>query len=152
MVRSMYLWLILAAGVLAGCAGVYRSLEPPRVTLADLQPLEMKLFEQRYALQLRVQNPNPYDLPITGMDFKLRLNDADFASGVSRTDVTVPAYGEKLVDVEVTSTLVSLMRQLRDMGKADRQSFSYGITGHIRVAGRLITVPFAYRGEIDLGP
>ena len=152
MVRRAWLWLGLAAIVLTGCAGMYRSLEPPRVTLVDLQPLEMKLFEQRYRLQLHIQNPNPYDLPITGMDFRVRINDVDFASGVSHTDVTVPAYGEGLVDVQVSSSLVSLMRQLQDFGKGDRQSLSYGLSGHLRIAGRLATVPFAYRGEIGLEP
>jgi LEA14-like dessication related protein len=152
MTRRGWLWLALAAALLTGCAGMYKSLEPPRVTLVDMQPLEMKLFEQRYALQLRIQNPNPYDLPITGMDFRMRINDADFASGVSRTGVTVPAYGERVIDVEVSSSLVSLLRQLQDVGKGDRQTFSYGLSGHIRIAGRLATVPFAYRGEIGLGP
>lgn len=136
---------------LGACAGLTQKLEPPRVSLSGLEPEEFGLFEQRYLLRLRVQNPNDVELPIAGMDFHLYLNDEEFASGVSDQQVTVPAFGEQLVEARVTSSLAGIIEQLRRMGRTEAQTFSYRLAGHVKLLHRRMKYPFDYRGEIDLG-
>ena len=88
MKKFVSLWLVV---LLTGCAALQDSLEAPHVTLTDLRMLDMTLFEQRYGLKIRVQNPNPVELPITGMNFRLDVNDSELGRGVSDQPVTVPA-------------------------------------------------------------
>lgn len=110
----------------------------------------MGLFEQRYRLQLRIQNPNDVDLPIAGMDFQLYLNDEEFANGVSDQTVTLPAFGEQIIDVRVTSSISGVIEQLQLFGRTELQTFSYRLSGHVKLLHRAIKYPFEYRGEIDL--
>ena len=105
--------VVLAFGA---CTVSREPLAPPQVSISDLHPVEMTLLEQRYAVTLRVQNPNPVSLPIIGIAFRLNLNEAEFARGVNAESVTIPAYGEELLDVVVTSNLAGAMGELSAQG------------------------------------
>ncbi|KAF0192202.1 MAG: hypothetical protein FD165_827 [Gammaproteobacteria bacterium] len=145
---------ILAIAVLmtamAGCASLTRKTEPPAVSLAGIQLLELGLLEQRYLLRLRIQNPNDFALPIEGMDYRVVLNDADFARGVSRHDVSVPAFDSAILEVEGVSNLSSVFGQLQRLGSGPPQTFTYALTGHVKLSNYLLKLPFEYRGEINL--
>jgi len=139
---------LLFAVILGGCAAMQDSLEAPHVTLADLRMLDMTLFEQRYGLKIRVQNPNPVELPITGMSFRLDINDAELGRGVSDQAVTVPAYGESVVEIKLTSNLVRILDQIRGLESGKGQSLRYHLSGGLSLANRMSKLPFDYQGEI----
>ena len=51
----------MAASVLAlavSCSTMPKDFEAPRVTITDLTPKDMAIFEQRFDVKLRIQNPN----------------------------------------------------------------------------------------------
>ena len=134
--------------ILSGCAAMQAPLEPPHVTLTDLRILDMTLFEQRYGLKIRIQNPNPIDLPITGMNFELDINDAELGRGVSDRQVTVPAYGEAVMEINLISNLARIIDQIRGLESGKGQSLRYRLVGGISVANRIGKLPFNYQGEI----
>lgn len=134
--------------LLAGCAGLTGPLEPPNVSLVDLRILDAGLFEQRYGLKLRLQNPNAIPMPITGMEYKVSLNDVDFGRGVSGAATTVPAYGESVIEVEMVSNLFSLAQQVRDLQMGRGQGLRIGITGGVRLANRAGELPFRIESEL----
>ncbi|HSD97771.1 MAG TPA: LEA type 2 family protein [Sulfuricaulis sp.] len=139
---------LLLAVILSGCAAMQDSLEAPYVTLTDLRMLDMTLFEQRYGLKIRVQNPNPVELPITGMNFQLDINDTELGRGVSDQAVTVPAYGEAVVEIKLTSNLIRIFDQIRGLESGKGQSLRYHLSGGLSLANRMSKVPFDYQGEI----
>lgn len=143
--------LLALAPVLVACAALAPRLESPRVSLADLQLEQFGVFEQRYRLSLRVQNPNDVELPIAGMEFRLYLNDEEFAHGLSDQRVTLPAFGEQLVEVQVTSGITGILGQIQRLGSGELKTFSYRLAGHVKPLHRALKYPFEYRGEIDLG-
>ncbi|MES9962632.1 MAG: LEA type 2 family protein [Candidatus Sedimenticola sp. 20ELBAFRAG] len=142
---------LLALLILSGCAGMAESRESPRVTLVGIKMVSVEIFEQRYGLMLRIQNPNPDALVITGMSFKVEINDQDFASGVSDNGVTVEGFGEATLDVEVVSSLFDVVEQLRALEKRQGQPLVYRIHGKIRHAGSPFSIPFERKGRIG-GP
>ena len=121
------------------------------MSIAGVQVTEANLFEQRYRLQLRVQNPNPVDLPIQGLDYQVEVNGNTFATGVSDRAVVIPRYGSALLDVEGISTLGSLIKQLKDLDPLKQQQAQYVIRGNVRVTDRNLTLPFEHRGELPFG-
>ena len=139
---------LLFAVILSGCAAMQDSLEAPYVTLTDLRMLDMTLFEQRYGLKIRVQNPNPVELPITGMNFRLDINDTELGRGVSDQAVTVPAYGESVMEIKLTSNLVRIIDQIRGLESGKGQSLRYHLSGGLSLANRMSKLPFDYQGEI----
>ncbi len=141
---------ILAVLGLSACAALTGRPEPPRVSLADIRLVDASLFEQRYALKLRVQNPNAFRLPIDGLDYTLSLNGKAFAHGVSNAALSVPAYGESVITVSLISQLGDTLRQLRALSSGPG-AISYSLDGGVHLGGRALTLPFSHIGEIDLG-
>jgi LEA14-like dessication related protein len=78
MMRTFWAVLSLVWGVLflTGCTSI-TSLpsqpESPEVLLVNVIPLDATMFEQRLQVDLRVRNPNDFDLKVTGLDFTLHL-------------------------------------------------------------------------------
>lgn len=135
----------------AGCSLLSPKPEAPIVGLAGLQVAQVTLFEQRYQLQLRIQNPNDFALPINGLRCTLFINEQEFATGVSAAAVTVPRFGEARLALDVVSDLRHLLQQLRAAGGAQAGTVSYRLKGKVALAGYGYDLPFEYQGEFDLG-
>ncbi len=143
------LWFVLLAS-LSACSTLPGKPEPPRVNLVGLQLVSMELFEQRYQVRLRLKNPNAYELPIKGIDFRLDINGQAFADGVSNRSVTVPAYGEQVIALEVSSNLIQVFRQLQLLEKSRSPGFEYRINGSVAVGDSGRRLPFDYSGDMQL--
>lgn len=138
-------WLALL--LLAACAGGLA--QKPEISLASLDLVGFGLFEQRFLLKLRIENPNDVDLPIEGLSFDVELNGEPFARGVSAQAVSVPRAGEALLEVRATSNLGGVLKQLRALPKDGRERIGYRISGQVTVGG-LGSRPFERRGDLPL--
>lgn len=144
---GLALVLILAV---FGCTSLSRYADLPRVTLAGIRILDLTLFEQRYLLALRVQNPNSVELPIEGMSYTLDVNGAEFAQGVSNQKTTIPAFGEQILHVSVVANVLSALERLRHWEQWPPQKLDYQLKGKIQLANVAISLPFEYSGKISL--
>jgi LEA14-like dessication related protein len=152
-IRRLPATLIFFASVLlGGCATMSAYKEAPRVSLVSIQPLEMGVFEQRFVLQLRILNPNEVAIPVEGLSYAIEINGREFAYGVSRQDVEIAAFGEALLDVEVVSNLLNVVRQLQVLNSETRESLAYRLTGKISLANSPASLPFDYSGELTYLP
>ncbi len=109
----------------AACSGA----EPvaPEVHVVDLRLLESSVFEQRFEIDLRIGNPNDFDLPLDGLTFDLEVNGEGFARGFSSEKITVPRLGEARLSVVASTTLIELVRQMQLL--AERGDLDYRISG-----------------------
>src|SRR5215831_392623 len=98
--------MIVVALVLAACAGM-PGREPVQVTVADIDSIPGEDLEMRMMVKLRVQNPNDTAVEYNGVYVKLEVLDRTFATGVSDEHGTIPRFGEAIVSVPVT---VSMLR------------------------------------------
>ena len=65
--RCSFLVLGLAAiFFLGGCAHLFSRAEAPRVNIANITPKDVKLFEQVFAMELRVMNPTDKEIGYQG--------------------------------------------------------------------------------------
>ena len=136
--------------LLVACANLGGYKEAPKVSLANIKVLDVGLHEQKLALTIRVQNPNEKDLPIKAFSYDLLLNGQQFASGVSASAVTVPAFGNDTVEVEAFSSLGSVLRQFAEYRKGGLNKVSYRIKGSAVLTDSSIRLPFDFAGEIGL--
>jgi LEA14-like dessication related protein len=146
--------LLLVFGVLliGGCATMNNYPEQPRVSLVSIQPKEMTLLEQRYALQLRILNPNETAIPIEGLNYSVEINGREFAYGVSRQAVSIPPFGEALLDVDVVSNLLNVLQQMQEMSNEQQDSLQYRLSGKLSLSNSLVKLPFDYHGELKYSP
>jgi len=142
---------LLAVLTLAGCAGIGKPLETPRVSLSNIQVQESKGMETAFLVLLRVANPNDVDLDIKGVDCDLEINGKPFAYGISNAQVKVPALGSETVPVTVYSSVLDIIRGL--FGLPQRENLSYQVKGKVRMAGGGFmpsTLPFDSQGTVSI--
>lgn len=95
--------------------------------MTNVTPLENTPFEQRLQVDLRVRNPNDFDLQVTGLDFRLELNGKRLARGLSNKEFTVPRLSDAVVPVETSTSTLDVVRQV--LGLRKTQELAYRISG-----------------------
>lgn len=100
---------LLALG-LGACASL-TDRDPLHIDLVGLEPLPGEGLEMRFAVKLRVQNPNDRAIDFDGVALQLEINDHPLASGVSDQSGQVPRFGETVIRVPVSISAYSAMRQ-----------------------------------------
>jgi len=133
---------------LAACSTLDR--DPLRIDLVGLEPLLGQGLEVRFAVKLRVQNPNDTAIDYNGVALDLNVNGQPLASGVSDQSGQVPRFGETILSVPVTISAFSVMRQTWGMaGYQPGQGLPYTIKGKL-AGGLLGTVRFTDKGVLDM--
>ena len=145
--------IFVAYLMLSGCAGVGKQLDPPRISLANIQVKEVTGLETAFQIQLRVFNANDVDLNVKGIKAELEINGQTFATGVSNTPVDIPSYGTELVTITVYSSVIKMFRSV--YGLKDSEELKYRLNGKLRVSGNNMlptTLPFESEGQVTLKP
>jgi LEA14-like dessication related protein len=139
----------VAAVALGGCASLPHR-DPLQVTVAGVQALPGEGMELRMLLKLRVQNPNDAPVEYTGTYVELEVQGRTFATGVSSEPGKVPAFGEAVIAVPVTVSVLRMVRQV--MGVLDGKpvdTIRYEMRGKLS-GGTFDTVRFSSQGEFEL--
>ncbi|MGH6918015.1 MAG: LEA type 2 family protein [Geminicoccaceae bacterium] len=142
------LCLALSLGV-AACAPPLPSIEPPEVSLVGLTLGQSGLLEQRLWVDLRLGNPNAFDVAIERLQFALEVNHQRFGRGRLRREVELPARGEVVVPVLMTiatSDLIGTMMELSGEQQLPCRLIGEAELDHVLVQ----TIPFEWRGRLEL--
>ncbi|MEK7990934.1 MAG: LEA type 2 family protein [Thiotrichaceae bacterium] len=155
-----YYKFLLASALLfmvSGCAELgQKAVAYPSVTLSGLQLLSSGYSKQNYEVQLRIENPNAFPLPLSKLDYELILNDTIFAQGENDEAITIPANAAEVITLQVTSNFASIYDQALSLGSSilggnTSREFNYGLKGNLFFAEWLPQVPYDYSGQVDLG-
>jgi LEA14-like dessication related protein len=141
---------LLAGLLLAGCGSLLTSeIEPPEVSLAGLGFGEPGLFEQQLRIDLRVRNPNNFEVAIDRVTFNLDVNDKPFAKGRANEGLDLPALGETVVPVTVSVPTNDLIDRVMELGTERR--LDYRLTGVAELDNLFLAkVPFEREGKLAL--
>ena len=146
--RRLFL-LAAAVAALSGCASLPHK-DPLQVTVAGIEGLPGEGMELRMLVKLRVQNPNQAPVEYSGAYLEFDVLDKTFATGVSSETGTVPGFGEAVIAVPVTVSVLRMVRQVvgvLDGRPVDR--INYEMSGKLN-GGLFGTHRFETRGEFEL--
>jgi hypothetical protein len=144
---SLPVLLVLLLGACASLGGG----EPLNLHVVGIEPLPGEGLEMRFAVKLRVQNPNTSALAYDGIAIELRVNGRPLASGVSDQRGNVPRFGEVLIEVPVSISAFSAMRQALGLAEYTRlDRVPYTLSGRLSGAGLFGGRRFSSAGVIDL--
>jgi len=143
--------LALVSFILAGCAGLGKRLEPPRIALANIKLQEAKVLETVFQIEIRVFNTNEVPLEVKGIECDLEINGKHFATGVSSVEVKIPSYETALIPMMVYSSVLDIVMGLKALASTD--NLKYDITGRLRLGKGVkpSVIPFKAGGELPLG-
>jgi LEA14-like dessication related protein len=152
MPRLVVALLALGAGLgLSACASFPKT-DPLQVTVAGIEPMQGEGLELRMLVKLRVQNPNDAPVDYDGAFVKLSVQDKTFATGVSDARGSVPRFGESVVAVPVTISMLNVVKQV--FGAMDPKSppsgrIRYTLEGKLNGTG-FGSHRFTSQGELQL--
>lgn len=143
----------LLAMTLSGCAGMLQnSVKSPTVTLNAVEVVGLALTGQTFMLTFDVSNPNSFSLPISGVNYGVKLDGQEFASGRTASKFSVPANGDAQfaisVDLNLLQTAPMLLALVR---RSSNEDVPYELNGELAVDLPLVpTVPYRGSGSIRL--
>ena len=117
---------LLIAALAAGCA-TWHGIDEPEVSLTRVETERVGFLEQELAVGLRFHNPNDFPLEVRGMRFQIEIDGESVATGRDDSQFTIPADGEREVDVKARAQSIAVLRQLADAGS----DFSYQVDGKL---------------------
>ena len=141
------IWAALALWV-TGCATLPATTTPPNLSIVSIEPVEATPLEQLYHLKVRLQNPNDHALEISGMSYVLEVNGEPLLKGVSDKSVTVPRFGESIIELSGVSTLFGFMRQFQALQDRKTPGMQYKLSGKLSLDNKFGSLPFSYEGTL----
>jgi LEA14-like dessication related protein len=146
--RRRSLLLMPACTALAACAAM-PGMDPLKVTLAGVEPLPGEGMEARFAVRLRVVNPNDTAVDFDGLALELFVRGMSLGNGVSDAQGSVPRFGETVLTVPVTVSAIAMLRQAMSFAAGDRGKVSFAVNGKLGGVG-FGGMRFSTQGEFDL--
>jgi Late embryogenesis abundant protein len=146
--RRRSLLLLPALAGLAACAAMPGQ-DPLRVTLAGVEPLPGEGLEARFAVRLRVVNPNDSAVDFNGLAVELFVRGMSLGAGVSDAQGSVPRFGETVLTVPVTVSALAMLRQAMSFAAGERGKVTYSVNGKLGGVG-FGGMRFSTQGEFDL--
>ncbi|MFJ4589164.1 LEA type 2 family protein [Pseudomonas moraviensis] len=146
-VHAVILSLLLLS--LSACA-LFPNRDPVNINVVGLEPLPSQELEVRFAIKLRVQNPNETAIDYNGIALDLEVNGHSLASGVSDQSGSIPRFSEAIVTVPVSVSAFSFLRQT--LGLSQTQSLDnlpYVLRGKL-AGGVFGTMRFTDSGKLSL--
>jgi LEA14-like dessication related protein len=132
----------------AGCAALPK-FESPKMSVVALKVQGGDFFSQRLQVRLRVFNPNARELPISGIAYRIDINDTEIGNGSTAAPFTVPAMGEVEFDMQLTANLVGALGKL--LSRRNSEELAYRLVGDVSLSsGFLRRIPFDERGRVKL--
>ncbi|MCH9694256.1 MAG: LEA type 2 family protein [Gammaproteobacteria bacterium] len=132
MARLMVVALIFG---LSACESLPESLvTTPRVELRDVQVVGIGFKNQTFLLSFDVDNPNPFPLPVSNLDYGVVLDGERFASGSTSCDLMIPAGGATEFSISVELNLLQTAPQLLSIVRdSTRKNVPYELNGRLGV-------------------
>ncbi|MFG6202833.1 LEA/WHy family protein [Pseudomonas retamae] len=145
--HALILSLLLLS--LSACA-LFPSRDPVNINVVGLEPLPSQDLEVRFAIRLRVQNPNETAIDYNGIALDLEVNGHSLASGVSDQSGSIPRFSETIVSVPVSISAFSVLRQTLGLSQTQTlDNLPYVLRG--KLAGGLFgTMRFVDSGTLSL--
>lgn len=124
-------------------------IDPPRVLVVGMDPLPGEGMDVRFALKLRVQNPNDAPIEYDGIAVALDLNGQSFATGVSDVQGSIPRFGETVLTLPISISAWSAVRQVIALMDPERgEGVPYELRGKLGRKGRALR--FSHEGLLEL--
>ena len=148
-VRRLMVLALACVPWLAGCA-VLPKYEAPTLSVVSLKMQSGDIFSQRLQVRMRVFNPNARELPVTGITYRIEVNDAELGQGATSAPFTVPSMGEVEFDMQITANLAGAVARLLSRRNSSEE-LAYRLVGDVNLAsGFLRRIPFDERGHVKL--
>ena len=131
---------------LIGCATLQDALRKPEVAVEQVKVTRLSLVDLDLELLLGVHNPNPIGMSLSGLHYRLEIDERPLIQGRSEQSL-------KLAGGEGSTLALPLSLSYADLGAGldtilNRRVIAYSLSGDLNFG--LFKVPYRHRGELRL--
>ncbi|MGN7738366.1 LEA type 2 family protein [Pseudomonas sp. 22526] len=147
--RFLGLTLCLLLLSLNACA-LFPQRDQLHINVVGIEPLPSQDLEVRFAIKLRLQNPNETAINYNGVALDLEVNGQPLATGVSNQTGSIGRFSEGVLVVPVSVSAFAVLRQT--LGLSQTQSLDdlpYVLRGKL-AGGPFGTMRFVEKGQLSL--
>ncbi len=127
------------AACISACAGSGVLINSPTVNLTSVELASASFSRQTFHLGFDVDNPNPFPLPITAVEYRVLFDNERFAGGETKAGFTVPARGRDEFVISVDLDVLGSASQVASFfNRGMPEQVNYELQGNLTV-----DIPFA---------
>jgi LEA14-like dessication related protein len=134
------------ATLISSCAAIKEAVKEPEVSVTDMQVKAISLSDMKVDFTLGVKNPNPLGISLSGMRYKLDIDDKSLLSGDSRQKMKVKANSSSSVTLPLSINYKDLSGGIGALLKKDK--VAYALSGDLDFG--LFRIPYKKQGVLDL--
>jgi LEA14-like dessication related protein len=142
---------LLLAGLavwLSACATLQPDFETPTVQVVSVALLPIENLAPRFAVTLRVMNPNRSDLALKGAAYTIKIEGQEIVSGVANDLPRIPAYGEENVTLTATLNWLEGLQLINDLTRNPRESIAYELNAKLDVGALIPAIRITDAGTL----
>lgn len=146
------IFLLISFFLLTACSsigiGIKGIAEPPGVSVQNVS-FERFTWQGGEALfTLKLNNPNAFSLPLTGVEYSLALNGVEVGKGSREQPMKIPARQSRMVQFPLRLSFVNMASVLP--GLIQQGTMQYQLRGAVHLP--LFNIPFTRSGSTRLRP
>jgi len=141
---SRFLVLALFVSLLSACATLQQALKEPEVAVQDLRLSKLSLSGMELDFILGVKNPNPLGIKLSGLSYRLDVQQRKLLSGSSKQKLKLAANGSSRVTLPLSLDYRELQGGIEAL--LGQRSIDYALSGELDFG--LFRVPYSKRGSL----
>ena len=138
--------LTAMAGIVSSCATLKEGLKEPEVSVTDMQVKAVSLSDMQLDFTLGVDNPNPLGIKLSGLKYKLDIDDKSLLSGDSKQKLKVKANSRSSVTLPLSINYKDLAGGIGAL--INKDSVQYALSGDLDFG--LFRIPYKKTGILKL--
>lgn len=149
MIRALTISLLILC--VSACSQLTPNFEQPSVEVTSIELLPSQGIEARFAIGLRVSNPNRIALNVVGMSYDVSLENIKVIRGVANDVPSIPAYGTEEFKITASSNLLQSLKLLSNFMANPKDKISYSFGAKLDIGSTLLpALRISDGGEINL--
>jgi LEA14-like dessication related protein len=143
-----------AARVPLAASGEFPAIKLPSISVDGLKVKKVNVAGADMELQLRMDNPNAFDVLLNNFDYELMVNGKSWAKGFGKNQIQVGSKAESAITIPISMDFAQIGFSVYQMLSGGEQ-FDYSFKGNLDVGSSLpllqqATLPFNKSGALNI--
>ncbi|MFO7593147.1 MAG: LEA type 2 family protein [Pseudomonadota bacterium] len=140
------LFIAAIAALVTACSALNEVVKEPNVSVEGMQVKSVSLSDMVLDFTLGVENPNPVGISLSGLSYKLDVEDKSLLSGQSDNKLKVGANKSSSLHLPLQLKYQDVFGSMESLFKQDK--IRYALSGELDFG--LFRLPYSKQGMIDV--